>query len=57
MRVHWLIPLALIGVVGSAAAQNPSAEQLFSEHCAACHGDDAAGTDRGPALARSREFR
>ena len=57
MRVHWLIPLALIGVVGSAAAQNPSPEQLFSEHCTACHGDDATGTDRGPALARSRRLR
>src|SRR5271157_4960180 len=56
MRVIWLIPLALIGVLGRAAAQS-SAPQLFSEHCSACHGDDATGTDRGLPLARSRRLR
>jgi PQQ-dependent dehydrogenase (methanol/ethanol family) len=55
MRVLWLVPLALIGVAGRAAAQSP--EQLFSQHCAACHGDDATGTDRGLPLARSRRLR
>ena len=57
MRVYWLVPLALIGVASRAAAQNPSAEQIFSQHCAACHGDDATGTDRGLPLARSRRLR
>jgi PQQ-dependent dehydrogenase (methanol/ethanol family) len=28
-----------------------SAEQLFSSHCASCHGADARGTARGPGLA------
>jgi PQQ-dependent dehydrogenase (methanol/ethanol family) len=55
MRVNCLIPLALVGVLGRSAAQSP--EQLFSQHCAACHGDDATGTDRGLPLARSRRLR
>ena len=56
MRVLWLVPLALIGALGRAAGQT-SPEQLFSQHCAACHGDDATGTDRGLPLARSRRLR
>ena len=57
MRVKWLIPLALIGFLGRAVAQNASPQQLFAQHCAACHGDDATGTDRGLPLARSRRLR
>jgi PQQ-dependent dehydrogenase (methanol/ethanol family) len=57
MRVYWLAPLALIGIVGRAAAQNAGPPQLFAQHCAACHGDDATGTDRGLPLARSRRLR
>jgi len=38
-------------------AQAPRPEQLFAERCASCHGDDASGTDRAPALARSRRLR
>jgi len=35
-----------------ACAQTP--EALFSERCALCHGQDGSGTDRGPALKRTR---
>src|SRR5947209_7721418 len=30
-----------------------SAEQLFDQHCASCHGADARGTAKGPGLATS----
>ena len=43
-------------MVGTAFAQNPAAA-LYSQRCAACHGEDASGSDRGPALARSRRLR
>jgi PQQ-dependent dehydrogenase (methanol/ethanol family) len=57
-----LIRLALAGSLGVLLAQEPSPaasdrlrpEQLFSRHCATCHGDDASGTDRGVSLVRSR---
>ena len=55
MRADGLILLALAGVLGKAMAQNP--EALFSRHCATCHADDASGSDRGPALSRSRSLR
>jgi PQQ-dependent dehydrogenase (methanol/ethanol family) len=34
----------------------PRPEQSFSERCASCHGDDASGSDRAPALAKSRRL-
>jgi len=55
----YLAGFALSVVIGIAAAQSapPGAAKLYSQRCAACHGDDATGTDRGPALARSRHLR
>ncbi|MGH9433813.1 MAG: c-type cytochrome, partial [Terriglobia bacterium] len=32
-------------------------KKVFSQHCAACHGDNAQGADQGPALAGSRWLR
>jgi PQQ-dependent dehydrogenase (methanol/ethanol family) len=58
----WL-RVALPVVLPALFAQEPparspvSAKQVFSQRCAACHGEDAAGSDRGPALARSRRLR
>jgi PQQ-dependent dehydrogenase (methanol/ethanol family) len=44
-----------------AAGQNPGAEQAppsqFITLCATCHGEEASGTDRGPALVNSRKLR
>src|SRR5580704_6255089 len=33
------------------SAQQLLVEQLFTDHCAACHGEDARGTAQGPGLA------
>jgi PQQ-dependent dehydrogenase (methanol/ethanol family) len=62
---RWFIRLALAGSLGVSLAQEPSPtaqsqlrpEQIFSQHCAACHGEDASGTDRGLPLVRSRRLR
>jgi PQQ-dependent dehydrogenase (methanol/ethanol family) len=50
MRGAWLLVVAL----GIAFGQE---REIYSQRCAACHGDDAAGSDRGPALAKSRRLR
>jgi PQQ-dependent dehydrogenase (methanol/ethanol family) len=53
--------LCLALVLSSAVlfSQNSAidASKLFAEKCAGCHGADARGTDRGPALAGSRRLR
>src|ERR1017187_6389878 len=56
---RWLAGLALPVVMGVALAQSgpPDAAKLYEQRCAACHGDDASGSDRGPALSRSRRLR
>jgi len=51
---RWLIPI----VTGAALAQTPpDGAKLYEQRCAICHGDDASGSDRGPALSRSRRLR
>jgi PQQ-dependent dehydrogenase (methanol/ethanol family) len=59
MRSHWLPILALPVVLCVASAQSgtPDAAKLYDQRCAACHGPDASGSDRGPALSRSRRLR
>jgi mono/diheme cytochrome c family protein len=39
-----LLPLELF-------AQQPTAQQLFHNNCASCHGEDARGSAQGPGLA------
>ena len=46
-----VVVLAVLGA-GRAAAQDP----LFTEKCAVCHGAEAKGGDRGPALANNRRL-
>jgi len=41
----------------SLSAQQNASKQLFVQRCAVCHGADAGGTDRGPALAGNRRLR
>jgi len=55
----WLAGLAIPLVIGTALAQSPppDAARLYEQRCAACHGNDASGSDRGPALSRSRRLR
>jgi len=56
--VRWLAGLAFPVVLGTTIAQPvPDAMKLYEQRCAACHGDDALGSDRGPALSRSRRLR
>jgi len=54
MRLVPTTLTALLGVVlsvGGAEAQEPSkGEVLFGRNCAVCHGDKAAGSDKGPPL-------
>ena len=58
MRYRWLLAFALPAVVEVALSQSrPDAAKLYQQRCAACHGDDASGSDRGPALSRSRRLR
>jgi PQQ-dependent dehydrogenase (methanol/ethanol family) len=47
----------LIAVSPCSAQQTNSSAELFVERCAVCHGADATGTDRGPALAANRRLR
>jgi len=47
--------IAMLAVAWFSMAQD--ARMLFEQRCAPCHGNDAAGSDRGPALARSRRLR
>lgn len=59
MTSNWLPILVFPAFLGLAYAQSapPDAAEIYEQRCAACHGSDAAGTDRGPALARSRRLR
>jgi putative heme-binding domain-containing protein len=44
-------------ITGLAGADSASTKQLFVEKCSVCHGADAGGSDRGPALAGNRRLR
>ena len=59
MGSRWLRGLALAPAMGMVMAQSslPDAARLYAQRCASCHGEDAAGSDRGPPLARSRRLR
>ena len=58
MTIRWLAGLVFSVVMGTALAQPvPDAMKLYEQRCAVCHGDDASGSDRGPALSRSRSLR
>src|SRR5881396_3337308 len=50
-----LSPVLLLGQTPSVAPSNlTEGAKVFAQRCAGCHGADARGTDRGPALAGSR---
>jgi PQQ-dependent dehydrogenase (methanol/ethanol family) len=59
MRSRWLPTLALLAAMGAALSQSrpPDAAKLFDQRCSACHGEDASGSDRAPALSGSRRLR
>src|SRR5512143_1301192 len=51
-RVMLRVMAFAVSGAGLAAAQDP----LFTEKCAVCHGGEAKGGDRGPALANNRRL-
>ena len=51
------LTLTLCVTAGFAAGDSDSAKTLFAQKCSVCHGAEAAGTDRGPALAGNRRLR
>jgi mono/diheme cytochrome c family protein len=48
---------SIIAVLLFGAASWAAPDPLFTQNCAVCHGADATGGDRGPALANSRRLR
>ena len=60
--VGGCVALTVASVPASARAQNavigtPESNQIFVARCGGCHGADARGSDRGPALAEVRRLR
>src|SRR6266545_3974481 len=53
-----LSPTLVLGQTSSVAPSNlAEGAKAFAQRCAGCHGADARGTDRGPALFGSRRVR
>ena len=64
MKRSNLVGCAILLASSAAVAQNPPSADLlqdglkyFAEKCAACHGDDAGGSDMGPKLVATRRLR
>src|SRR5215472_10475687 len=62
IRFPGIRKLALVLATASRLVfgQNPdllAGKKVFSERCAVCHGNEAQGTNRGPALAGNRRLR
>ncbi len=58
MAALMVIPAFLLGQAPPSLPSKPAeGEKLYGEHCAGCHGPDARGSDRGPALAGNRRLR
>ena len=60
--VGGCVALIVAFIPASARAQNavigtPESNQIFVARCGGCHGADARGSDRGPALAEVRRLR
>jgi PQQ-dependent dehydrogenase (methanol/ethanol family) len=61
-RMRFVRFVAWLGLAPVLFAQPPSADSergkvIFGKRCEACHGQAAAGGDRGPAIAGNREMR
>src|ERR1041385_4922260 len=53
-----LTPMLLLGQTPSVTPSNlAEGAKAFAQRCSGCHGADARGSDRGPALAGSRRVR
>ena len=51
------VTLAACLIASGASADTASIRKLFVDKCSVCHGADAGGSDRGPALAGNRRLR
>src|SRR5437763_11278624 len=51
-RLTWLVPIIFI-----TQSQAADGSKSYAARCAGCHGADALGTDRAPALKRSQRLR
>jgi len=60
---HRELVLIALAALSAVFAQQPAsdpaalARDSYARRCASCHGNDAAGTDRGPSLNASRRLR
>ena len=60
---RWLFRASLTAAFGVALAQAPdsaalpSPEPIYAQRCAVCHGENAVGTERAPALTGNRRLR
>lgn len=54
---HLVIAILFGSVIAMAQPAETAGSKSFAARCAGCHGADAHGTDRGPALARSARLR
>src|SRR5690349_2217288 len=54
-----ILPLlaATLGLVSPLGAQHSGTPESYGKLCASCHGESAAGTERGPALVDNRALR
>ena len=58
MKSKLYLPIAILlnAILAFGQGAETAGSKSFAARCAGCHGADARGTDRGPALARSRRL-
>src|ERR1022692_3493961 len=56
-RLRRSITVAALLPIFSSLCVAQDTKQLFVKNCAICHGADAGGSDRGPALTNNRRLR
>ena len=58
MKSKLYLPIAILlnAILAFGQGADTAGSKSFAARCAGCHGADARGTDRGPALARSRRL-
>jgi hypothetical protein len=55
--VAVLVTYPVLAIASEAEPPTISGPSQFASRCALCHGDDALGTDRAPALLNNRQLR
>ena len=57
LRILFLVSALTLYAARAAGADHTGAQQQYAKLCAACHGEVASGTERGPALVNNRTLR